>query len=161
MEHPLTLTFTQTLPELMHACRLYQRSTAKHRIYQAVGVFALLLAVFLAFNRAPLFGVTLLVILGLFLLTDPLPPLVMQLGYRGSVALREPYRAVFDADGIALTIAGKTTARPWGRVQRLLESETALVPVYGSWTYSVIPLRNVSPEQRAQIRALWQQHRGS
>jgi hypothetical protein len=151
----LVLRYTQQLDELLHAVRLYQRSTRKHQIYKGIGLLVIFLGAWLILTSGLSLGPALLLALGAFLWFDPVPLAVLAAGYRGSIALREPYETVIDARGTHFTIGSNRVSRTWDRYAGYLESDRVFVLVFGRWAYSVIPKRALAgPGQVERLRAL-------
>ncbi|HWQ16035.1 MAG TPA: YcxB family protein [Roseiflexaceae bacterium] len=151
----LMLRYTQQLDELMHAARLYQRSTRKHQIYKGLGALVIFLGAWLTLTAGLGLGPGLLFVLGAFLWLDPVPLVVLAAGYRRSVALREPYETVIDERGTHFTIGSNRVSRPWDRYTGYLESDRVFVLVFGRWAYSVIPKRALAgPEQVERLRGV-------
>ena len=67
----ITLNYTHTLDEQLHACRLYQRSTRKHLIYRGIGFLAIFGGVWIAITTGVNPQALLLLALGLFTWFDP------------------------------------------------------------------------------------------
>lgn len=150
----LVLRYTQQLDELMHAARLYQRSTRKHLVYKVLGTLAIFLGAWLILTSGFGLGPGLLLVLGAFLWFDPVPLVVLYGGYRGSSAVRDPYETLIDARGTHFTIGKNRVSRGWDKYVGYLESDRVFVLVFGRWAYSVIPKRVLSAEQAAELREL-------
>jgi hypothetical protein len=149
------LRYTQQIGELVHAARLYQRTTRKHQIYRVVGIVAILGAAWFLLTGSPIGGPVLLLVLGAFLWFDPVPLLVIYGTFRNSAAVREAYQTTIDRGGTHFAIGGNRVNRPWDKYIGFLESERVFVLVYGRWAYSVIPKRALAgPEQLSALREL-------
>jgi hypothetical protein len=149
------LRYTQQIGELIHAARLYQRTTRKHQVYKVLGLLAIFGGAWLLLTSGLIGGPVLLLVLGVFLWFDPVPLLVIYGGFRGSAAVTQPYETALDGRGTHFAIGKSRVKRPWDKYEALLESDQVFVLVYGRWAYSVIPKRALSgPEQVASLREL-------
>jgi hypothetical protein len=151
----MTLRYTQQIPELLHATRLYQRTTRKHQFYKVIGVLTIFGAAWLAVTVGVTPPMLLLLGLGIFAWFDPIPLLLVWLGYRNSVATRESYETTLDQRGTTFALGKHRTTRPWDKYRGVLESNLVFVLVFGTWAYSVIPKRALGDQaQVAELRDL-------
>lgn len=137
----MTLQYTHTLDEQLHACRLYQRSTRKHLFYKFVAIVAIFTAVWIAFTAGVQAAALLLLALGLFTWFDPVPLLLVWSTFRSSPALRQPIETVFDRQGVHFRFGKERVSRTWDRYQSFVESDRVFVLIHGRWAYSVVPKR--------------------
>ncbi len=137
----VTLNYTHTLDEQLHACRLYQRSTRKHLFYKFVAIIAIFSAVWISFTAGVQPAALLLLALGLFTWFDPVPLLLVWSTFRSSPALRQSIETVFDRKGVHFRFGTERVSRPWDRYQSFVESDRVFVLIHGRWAYSVVPKR--------------------
>ncbi|MEN9934381.1 MAG: hypothetical protein RLZZ387_960 [Chloroflexota bacterium] len=155
----LVLRYTQQIDELMHAVRLYQRSTRKHQVYKLLGLLTMFLGAWTFLRSGIELGPVLLLILGAFLWFDPVPLVVLGAGLRNSPVVKEPYETLIDARGTHFKIGKNRVSRTWDKYNGFLESDRVFVLVYGRWAYSVIPKRALEgAEQAAALRATLKKH---
>ncbi|MGB9750705.1 YcxB family protein [Roseiflexus castenholzii] len=137
----VTLRYTHTLDEQLHACRLYQRSTRKHLFYKFVAIVAIFSAVWIVFTVGVQPAALLLLALGLFTWFDPVPLLLVWSTFRSSPALRQPIETVFDRKGVHFRFGTERVSRSWERYQSFAESDRVFVLIHSRWAYSVVPKR--------------------
>lgn len=143
----ITLNYTHTLDEQLHACRLYQRSTRKHLIYRGIGFLAMFGGVWLAVTSGINLQALLLLALGLFTWFDPVPLLIVWSTFRSSPTLRQTVEAMFDQRGAHFRFGTERINRPWERYQSFVESDRLFVLIHGRWAYSVVPKRAFADSQ--------------
>lgn len=144
----ITLNYTHTLDEQLHACRLYQRSTRKHLIYRGIGFLAMFGGVWLAVTSGINLQALLLLALGLFTWFDPVPLLIVWSTFRSSPTLRQTVEAMFDQRGAHFRFGTERVSRPWERYQSFVESDRLFVLIHGRWAYSVVPKRAFADSQK-------------
>lgn len=154
----ITLRYTHTMNEQLHACRVYQRSTRKHLFYKFIGIVAVFSGAWLTFAAGLQPTALLLFGLGVFTWFDPVPLLMVWSTFRGSASLRQPFDAVFDQRGARFQFGKERVNRPWERYTSFVESPQVFVLIYGRWAYSVVPKRAFADPQaidafRALLRA--------
>ncbi len=149
----LTLRYTQRTDEILHACRIYQRTTMKHQLFRLLGIGLLALGAWLVFAQQAPPAAAGFIGLGCLMLADPAPLAMTWLTFRAGVAYRQPYETTVDDDGVRFVIAGQRVARRWSEYREVLESDLVFVFVVASWQYSVVPKRAIGDPQRiAQFR---------
>ena len=144
----MTLRYRQELGEILHACRVYQRTTRKHQIYRLVGLLTIFFGIWLILSSGAQFLHVLVVVLGMFAYFDPMPILMTYLTFRTSIAHREEYETTIDDEGTHFRIGGNRTSRPWSMYRRIVESDQVFLFVYGNWLYSGVPKRGIGDPRR-------------
>jgi hypothetical protein len=146
----LTLHYTQRTDEILHACRIYQRTTPKHRLFRLLGVGLVALGSWLMFVQQTPLAAAGFVGLGLLMFADLAPLLMTWLTFRAGVAYRQPYETTIDDEGVRFVIAGQRVTRRWSEYREVIESDLVFVLVVASWQYSVLPRRAIGDPQRVQ-----------
>jgi hypothetical protein len=150
----MTLRYTQQLGEILHACRVYQRTTRKHQIYRIVGLLTIFLGAWLTLTTGVQALNILVLLLGVFAYLDPMPLLMTWVTFRTSIAQREAYETTIDDEGTHFRIGTSRTSRPWSAYRRAVESDQVFLLIYGNWLYSVLPKRAIGdPRTIDQFRA--------
>ena len=146
----LTLRYTQRTDEILHACRIYQRTTSKHRLFRLLGVGLVAVGGWLTVVQQTPLAAAGFIGLGLLMFADLAPLLMTWLTFRASVAHRQPYETTIDDDGVRFVIAGQRVTRRWSEYREVLESDLVFVLVVAPWQYSVLPRRAIGDPQRVQ-----------
>jgi len=161
----ITLRYTHTMAEQLHACRLYQRSTRKHLFYKGIGALSIFGGIWVILTAGVQPAALLLLAMGIFTWFDPMPLLLVWSTFRSSPTLRQPFESIFDQRGAHFRFGSEHISRPWERYASFVESNRLFVLVHGRWAYSVVPKRAFGDQQsidtfRELLRAKIRQKQG-
>lgn len=150
----ITLSYTHTLDEHMHAARIYRATTRKHQVYRVIGFLAVFGAAWTLFTGGFAALALLWFIIGLFAWFNPMPLLMIYLTYRQSPRMQQPYEVRFDSQGAKFKIGNEQFARTWEKYRQVLESDRVFLLVVERWHYSLIPKRAFDEQTMAAFREL-------
>lgn len=153
MSEPLQLTMTTSIRDTLAAAQLYQTTTIKHRIYQAVAGVLFALALWQGFSTSFGGNQLMLIVIALLLAIDPVPLILMVMS-----SFNQPSTATtlqIDDSGVTRILGERTVLVPWTQLNRSIENRNYVLLVAGSWNYIVIPQRSFTTPQH---KSLFAQH---
>lgn len=147
MTTPLTLEYVMSTRDTLAVAQLYQSTTKKHRLYQAIALVLVSVAAWQGFTIAFGSNQLLLILIALLLAIDPIPLLLMTLSSfnnpRTSVKLR------IDDTGIHRMVGDRTVTSGWAQFSHTIENHQYIVLVLASWNYLAIPRRALQQDGAA------------
>lgn len=145
MSEPLQLTMTTSIRDTLAAAQLYQTTTIKHRIYQAVAGVLFVLALWQGFSTSFGGNQLMLIVIALLLAIDPVPLILMVMS-----SINKPDATTtlqIDDNGVTRLLGERTVLVPWAKFNRSIENQRYVLLVAGSWNYIVIPQRSFTTPQ--------------
>jgi hypothetical protein len=145
MSEPIQLTVTTSIRDTLAAAQLYQTTTMKHRIYQAVAGVLFVLALWQGFSTSFGGNQLMLIVIALLLALDPVPLILMVMS-----SFNQPHTTstlLIDDTGITRVLGERTVLVPWTKLNYSIENRNYVLLVAGSWNYIVIPQRSFTTPQ--------------
>jgi hypothetical protein len=145
MSEPLQLTITTSIRDTLAAAQLYQTTTMKHRVYQAVAGVLFALALWQGFSTSFGGNQLMLIAIALLLAIDPVPLILMVMS-----SFNQPNTSTtlqIDDTGVTRVLGERTTLVSWTKFNRSIENRSYVLLVAGSWNYIVIPQRSFTTPQ--------------
>ncbi len=157
MSEPLQLTITTSIRDTLAAAQLYQTTTIKHRVYQAVAGVLFALALWQGFSTSFGGNQLMLIAIALILAIDPVPLILMVMS-----SFNQPNTTTtlqIDDTGVTRVLGERTTLVPWTKFNRSIENRSYVLLVAGSWNYIVIPQRSfITPQHKSAFVQLINTH---
>jgi|GEM_PF-1575911 len=157
MSQPLQITVTTSIRDTLAAAQLYQTTTFKHRIYQAIAGVLFALALWQGFSTSFSGNQLMLIVIALLLAIDPVPLILMVMS-----SFNQPHTATtlqIDDAGVTRMIGERTILVPWTKLNRSIENRNYVLLVAGSWNYIVIPQRSfITPQHKSTFTQLITTH---
>jgi len=142
MSEPIQLAITTSIRDTLAAAQLYQTTTVKHRIYQAVAGVLFALALWQGFSTSFGGNQLMLIVIALLLALDPVPLILMVMSSFNQPNAINTLR--IDDSGVTRIIGDRTAHVTWPQLTRSIENRSYILLVAGSWNYIVIPQRAFS-----------------
>lgn len=147
MTVPITISYTMSIRDTLAVAQLYQATTRKHRLYQAIALVLAGIAVWQGVTLGFSTNQLLLILIAILLAIDPIPLLLMTMSSFNNP--RTNVKLVIDEQGIHRDVADRTVTSSWAQFTHTIENSQYIVLVLGSWNYLAIPRRALKKDDLA------------
>lgn len=157
----ITISYTPTLSDQLHAARLYDEQSLFRKSDKVVACLLVALGAWLIYTGTPLWWsiIAFAAAIGEWFNLLSIRPLQVRIMFRGNPKFHEENELTFTNAGIHFRTNSIDSHINWNHYSKVLESSRIFLLIYGKMMYSVIPKQAfIDSEEMDAFRCLLNKH---